>query len=50
MVGRPLRAKPSGPTGKTKRVVAPDDDPNFLKDLSEKLKREEDDNKDDKSK
>ena len=39
MVGRPLRRGPA-PGGK-KRVVAPDDDPNFLRDLSKKIKKDE---------
>jgi hypothetical protein len=44
MVGRPLRTGPAAPKGK-KRVVAPDDDPDFLRDLSKKLRKDEDDEK-----
>ncbi|MEY3029506.1 MAG: hypothetical protein RL198_903 [Actinomycetota bacterium] len=46
MVGRPLGKSPdSGRPGRAergKRVVAPDDDPNFLKDLGKRLKSEGD--------
>jgi hypothetical protein len=38
VLGRPL-AGPKNPLGKTK-IVAPDDDPTFLRDLSEKLDKE----------
>jgi hypothetical protein len=44
MVGRPLRTGPAAPKGK-KRVIAPDDDPTFLRDLSKKLRKDEDDEK-----
>lgn len=44
MVGRPLRTGPAAPKGK-KRVIAPDDDPTFLRDLSNKLRKDEDDEK-----
>jgi hypothetical protein len=44
MVGRPLRTGPAAPKGK-KRVVAPDDDPDFLRNLSKKLRKDEDDDK-----
>lgn len=44
MVGRPLRPKSGGAAG-TKKVVAPDDDPNFLRDLSKKIKPKDDDDK-----
>jgi hypothetical protein len=44
MVGRPLRTGPAAPKGQ-KRVIAPDDDPTFLRDLSKKLRKEEDDEK-----
>ncbi len=44
MVGRPLRTGPAAPKGK-KRVVAPDDDPDFLRNLSKKLREDEDDEK-----
>ena len=40
MVGRPLRKEPGGLGGKGK-VIAPDDDPNFLRDISKRMKREE---------
>jgi hypothetical protein len=40
MVGRPLRKGPSGYFGKGK-VIAPDDDPNFLRDIAKKLKDED---------
>lgn len=47
MVGRPLRKDPGG-IGKG-RVIAPDDDPNFLRDISKKMKKEDKDkDKDDK--
>lgn len=42
MVGRPLRTGPAAPKGK-KRVIAPDDDPTFLRDLSKKLRKEDED-------
>ena len=44
MVGRPLRTGPAAPKGQ-KRVIAPDDDPTFLRDLSKKLRKDEDDEK-----
>ncbi len=44
MVGRPLRTGPAAPKGK-KRVIAPDDDPNFLRDLSKKIRKDEEDDK-----
>jgi hypothetical protein len=40
MVGRPLRKEPGGLGGKGK-VIAPDDDPNFLRDISKKMKQED---------
>lgn len=40
MVGRPLRKEPGAYGGKGK-VVAPDDDPNFLRDISKKLKEDQ---------
>ncbi|HEY7853937.1 MAG TPA: PLD nuclease N-terminal domain-containing protein [Aquiluna sp.] len=40
MVGRPLGRAPGGLGGKGK-VIAPDDDPNFLRDISKKLKQDE---------
>lgn len=49
MVGRPLRPKSPGTTA-TKKVVAPDDDPNFLRDLSKKIKREDEEDKGDQQK
>lgn len=42
MVGRPLRRDPGTFGGKGK-VIAPDDDPNFLRDISKKMKKEEQD-------
>ena len=42
MVGRPLRPGPAAPKGR-KRVIAPDDDPTFLRDLSKKLRKEDED-------
>lgn len=43
MVGRPLG---KGRTGqRNRRYVAPDDDPNFLRDLQRKLRKDEDDKK-----
>ena len=44
MVGRPLRSGPAAPKGK-KRTVAPDDDPAFLRDLSKKLREDEEEEK-----
>ena len=44
MVGRPLRGPKPKPQ-KHGKVIAPDDDPEFLRDLSKKL-REEDQDKD----
>lgn len=49
MVGRPLRSGPSAPKGK-KRVIAPDDDPNFLRDLSDKLRKSDESDEDQKDK
>jgi hypothetical protein len=40
MVGRPLRKEPGGFGGRGK-VIAPDDDPNFLRDISKKLKEDQ---------
>jgi hypothetical protein len=40
MVGRPLRKEAGGLGGKGK-VIAPDDDPNFLRDISKKMKKDE---------
>lgn len=42
MVGRPLRTGPAAPKGK-KRVIAPDDDPTFLRDLSKKIRKDDED-------
>jgi protein-S-isoprenylcysteine O-methyltransferase Ste14 len=44
MVGRPLGKGKQGGT-KNRRFVAPDDDPDFLRDLQRKLKKDEDDQK-----
>jgi hypothetical protein len=43
MVGRPLGKGPQ-PGGRS-RIVAPDDDPNFLRDLNNKLRKKDEDNK-----
>ncbi len=43
MVGRPLGR---GPKPQKRKTVAPDDDPNFLRDIDKKLRKEDDDNKD----
>jgi hypothetical protein len=40
MVGRPLKREPGGIGGKGK-VIAPDDDPSFLRDLSKKINKDE---------
>lgn len=40
MVGRPLRKEPGAFGGKGK-VIAPDDDPTFLRDIAKKLKDED---------
>jgi hypothetical protein len=45
MVGRPLRTGPAKPSGKRK-VVAPDDDPTFLRDIAKKLREDEEGDKD----
>jgi hypothetical protein len=45
MVGRPLPLKP-GPSGGQSRVIAPDDDPNFLRDIQKFLRKKDQDNKD----
>lgn len=39
-VGRPIREKPKPGDRRPRRVVAPDDDPEFLADLAERLERE----------
>lgn len=44
MVGRPL-GKGGASGQKNRRFVAPDDDPNFLRDLQRKLRKDEDDKK-----
>lgn len=38
MVGRPLRRRP-GPTPKPGRVVGPDDDPDFLREIERRRRR-----------
>jgi len=48
MVGRPLRANPGPPSGGRGRVIAPDDDPNFLRDLSKFMRNKDQDDKDSK--
>lgn len=40
MVGRPLRRDPGALGGKGK-VIAPDDDPGFLRDISKKMKKDD---------
>jgi hypothetical protein len=45
MVGRPLRQNP-GPSGGRGGVVAPDDDPNFLRDISKFTRSKDQDDKD----
>ena len=39
MVGRPIGR---GPRPQKRKTVAPDDDPNFLRDLDKKLRKDED--------
>lgn len=43
MVGRPLGRGPQG--GGRSRIIAPDDDPNFLSDLQRKLRKDDEDKK-----
>jgi hypothetical protein len=38
---RRARRRPQPPTRPTRRVVAPDDDPDFLRDLEHKRRREQ---------
>ena len=45
MVGRPLGRGPKPPKRKT---VAPDDDPNFLRDIGKKLRKKDEDKDDEK--
>lgn len=45
MVGRPLPANP-GPRGGQSRIIAPDDDPNFLRDIQKFLRKKDQDDKD----
>ena len=45
MVGRPLRRGDGGGLGGRGKTVAPDDDPNFLKDISKKLRKKDEDDK-----
>ena len=42
MVGRPLGTDPGGFGGRGK-TIAPDDDPNFLRDISKRLRKKNDD-------
>ena len=44
MVGRPLGGDKGGMGGRGK-TVAPDDDPNFLRDLNRKLRKKDEDDK-----
>jgi hypothetical protein len=43
MVGRPLGRGSTG-TGRS-RVIAPDDDPNFLREVQRKMRKKDEDNK-----
>lgn len=45
MVGRPLGPGPGNYGGGSGKVIAPDDDPNFLRDLSKKLRKKNEDEK-----
>ncbi len=45
MVGRPLRRGDNGGLGVRGKTVAPDDDPNFLKDIGKKLRKKDEDDK-----
>ncbi len=45
MVGRPLRRGDNGGLGGRGKTVAPDDDPNFLKDIGKKLRKKDEDDK-----
>ena len=45
MVGRPLPAN-TGPRGGQSRIIAPDDDPNFLRDIQKFLRKKDQDDKD----
>jgi hypothetical protein len=45
MVGRPLGPGPGNYGGGGGKVIAPDDDPNFLRDLSKKLRKKNEDEK-----
>ena len=45
MVGRPLKG-PQGGLGRRGKVIAPDDDPSFLRDVSKKMKKDEQKDKD----
>ena len=45
MVGRPLRSGDAGGMGGRGKTVAPDDDPGFLKDISKKLRKKDEDDK-----
>jgi hypothetical protein len=45
MVGRPLRRGDAGGMGGRGKTVAPDDDPGFLKDISKKLRKKDEDDK-----
>ena len=46
MVGRPLRDNEGPSSGGKGRVIAPDDDPNFLRDISKFLRNKDQDDKD----
>ena len=42
MVGRPLRRDDEGGMGGRGKTVAPDDDPTFLRDISKKMRKKDD--------
>ena len=42
-IGRPTTDSPAGGSRTRTRTIAPDDDPQFLRDLADRLKPEEDD-------
>lgn len=44
MVGRPLGGDKGGFGGRNK-TIAPDDDPNFLRDISKKMRKKDEDDK-----
>jgi hypothetical protein len=42
MVGRPLKRGDEGGFGGRGKTVAPDDDPTFLRDISKKMRKKDD--------